>query len=97
MPKHAWISAPIVAFAGVALGILFGEVIGILGCLISSFIIFGIAVLKPKHDLVSLLVPLFAIIIFNPWSEFDTGLLLQVLFAGTITVVAIRLEKRYSE
>ncbi|WP_245618790.1 hypothetical protein [Methanogenium cariaci] len=46
----------------------------------------------------SLLVPLFAIIIFNPWGgEFSTGIIMQTLFAATITVIAIRLEKKYSQ
>ncbi len=100
VPKYAWISAPIVAFAGIAINIAvggnLGENIGIAGCILSSFIILGIAILKPKHDLVSLLTPLFAIIIFNPWSEFNRGLLMQTLFAATIVVIAVRLEKRYS-
>ncbi|GAB7016056.1 hypothetical protein [Methanogenium cariaci] len=98
LPKHAWVSVPIIAFAGIAIGIL-SQVnsVGIGGCIISSFILCGIAYLKPKKDLVSLLVPLFAIIIFNPWGEFSTGIIMQTLFAATITVIAIRLEKKYSQ
>ncbi|WAI01589.1 hypothetical protein [Methanogenium organophilum] len=98
LPKYAWVSVPIIAFAGIAIGIIFDMyTIGIWGCIISSFILCGIALLKPKRDLVSLLVPLFAIIIFNPWSEFTTGPLMQILFALTIMVIAVRLEKRYSQ
>jgi len=98
LPKYAWVSAPIIAFAGIALGMIIDmNTIGIGGCIISSFILCGIALLKPKRDLVSLLVPLFAIIIFNPWSEFSTGLTMQILFAATVTIIAIRLEKRYSQ
>ena len=98
LPKYAWVSAPIIAFAGIAVGTLLDiNAIGIGGCIISSFIICGIALLKPKRDLVSLLVPLFAILIFNPWSEFTTGPIMQILFAATITVIAVRLEKRYSQ
>lgn len=97
LPKNAWVSVPIIAIAGIAIGILLDiNSIGIGGCIISSFILCGIALLKPKRDLVSLLVPLFAIIIFNPWSEFNTGLVMQVLFAVTITIISVRLEKQYS-
>ncbi len=98
LPKYAWASVPIIAFAGIGIGIL-SQVnsVGIGGCLISSFILCAIAYLKPKKDLVSLLVPLFAIIIFNPWSEFTTGPVMQILFAITITIIVVRLEKRYSE
>ena len=95
LPKNAWVSVPIIAFAGAATGILLDiNPIGIWGCIISSFILCGIAYLKPKKDLVSLLVPLFAILIFNPWSEFTTGPIMQILFAITITIIAIRLERR---
>ncbi|MDE4907542.1 hypothetical protein L0665_02780 [Methanogenium marinum] len=120
LPKYAWVSVPIIAFAGIAIsmlsiwtanpGVTFIEIItdivpkesfltfaGIWGCIISSFILCGIAYLKPKKDLVSLLVPIFAIIIFNPWSEFTTGPIMQILFAITITVIAVRLEKKYSD
>ena len=97
LPKNTWASVPIIAFAGIVIGI-FSDVssIGIWGCIISSFILGSIACLKPKRDLVSLLVPLFAILIFNPWSEFNTGSVMQILYAITITVVAVRLEKQYS-
>lgn len=97
LPGHAWASVPVIAFAGVAAAIILDmDSIGIGACIIASFILCGIALLKPKRDLVSLLVPLFAIIIFNPWSEFTTGTVMQVLFAATITIIAVRLEKRYS-
>lgn len=101
LPKNAWISVPLIAFAGIIIGIIlpfdsFLKSIGIWGCVISSFILCGIALLKPKRDLVSLLVPLFAILIFNPWSEYSSGPIMQILFAATITVIAIRLEKKYS-
>ena len=97
LPKYAWASVPIIAFAGITIGILTNVFpVGIGGCLISSFILCGLAYLKPKKDLVSLLVPLFAIIIFNPWSEFTTGPIMQILFAITITIIVVRLEKKYS-
>lgn len=97
LPQYAWVSVPIIAFAGIAIGVIFDmDMIGISSCILSSFILCGIALLKPRRDLVSLLVPLFALIIFNPWSEFTTGLVMQVLFAATITIIAVRLEQRYS-
>ena len=40
---------------------------------------------------------MYAVIIFNPYAEFDTGLVLQLLYALTITGVGIRLEKRFSQ
>ncbi|WFN35486.1 hypothetical protein L1S32_05090 [Methanogenium sp. S4BF] len=101
LPEYAWLSVPVIAFAGIVIGIILpvnilSGSVGVWGCIISSFILCGIALLKPKRDLVSLLVPLFAIIIFNPWSEFTTGPIMQILFAATITIIAVRLEKNYS-
>ena len=96
-----WLIVPVIAFAGIILGVVLSDVpvladSGIFSCVIASFVLGVMAFLKPRRDIVALLVPLFAILIFNPWSEYMTGPVTQILFAGTITVVAWRLEKRFS-
>ncbi|WP_319642503.1 hypothetical protein [Methanovulcanius yangii] len=96
-----WLIVPAIAFIGIILGIVFFNVpivsdSGIYSCVIASFILGALAFLKPRRDIVAVLVPVFAILIFNPWSEVATGPVTQILFAGTITVVAWRLEKRFS-
>ena len=100
----AWLVVPAVSLGGIVLGALFSmqnnPVLanpGVLGCIAASFILAIIAYLKPKRDIVALLAPMYAVIIFNPYSEFETGLLMQLLYALTITGVGIRLEKRFSE
>ena len=96
-----WLIVPAIAFIGIILGIVFFNVpvvadIGIYSCVLASFILGALAFLKPRRDIVAILVPLFAILIFNPWSEVATGPVTQILYAATITVVAWRLEKRFS-
>ena len=96
-----WLIVPGIAFAGIILGIALSGIpvlaeSGVYSCIIASFVLGAMAFLKPRKDLVAILVPVFALLIFNPWSEFETGLMTQILFALTITVVAWRLEKRFS-
>lgn len=104
VPDWAWISVPAVSLGAVAVSVVLvylqvsGSYLpGILGCVVASFILAGIALLKPRRDIVSLLAPMYAIIIFNPFGGFNIeGIMLQLLYAITITAVAYRLEKRYS-
>ncbi len=96
-----WLIVPVISFAGIILGFVLSGVpvlenSGVYSCVIASFILGVMAFLKPRRDIVALLVPLFAVLIFNPWSAYTTGPVTQVLFAGTITVVAWRLEKKFS-
>ncbi|HDQ08343.1 MAG TPA: hypothetical protein ENN44_06140 [Methanoculleus sp.] len=96
-----WIIVPAIAFAGIILGLVFSGVpilsnTGIFACMIAAFVLGALALRKPRRDIVALLVPVFAVIIFNPWGEFNTGPAVQILFAGTLIVVGWRLEKRFS-
>ena len=101
--KKIWVVVPLVSFAGIIIGFLFNEnpvmgYFGVAGCIISSFILGGMAFVNEKKDIVALLAPLYAIIIFNPWSEFNTGYVMQVLYSLTILVVTVRFVLRfYSE
>jgi hypothetical protein len=100
----AWLVVPAISFGGIILGVLLSAQDnsllgnpGVLGCIAGSVLLALIAYLKPKKDVVALLAPMYAVIIFNPYAEFDTGLVLQLLYALTITGVGIRLEKRFSQ
>lgn len=101
--KKTWILVPAISFAGIIIGFFFSNVpvlgyFGVAGCVISSFILGGLAYLNEKKDIVALLAPLYAIIIFNPWSEYSTGYVMQALYSLTILVVTLRFVSRfYSE
>lgn len=98
---YAWTSVPVISFAGIIITIVFINdpilmYAGMVGCLIASFALALIAYFKPKKDIVSLLAPLYALIIFNPWSEFSRGLVMQIMYAVTILVITWRLEKKFN-
>lgn len=107
LPATAWPIVPIIVFGGIALdfalktvGILAGESVlldvGVWGCVAGSVLLSVIAFFRPKKDLVSLLTPMYAALIFNPFSGFENTTLLKVLYAVTITVVSFRLDRQYS-
>lgn len=98
--KNAWILVPVISFLGIIIGVLFqgNPVImysGVIGCVLASFLLGAMAYVNPKKDIVSLLAPLYALVIFNPWSEFSTGFLMQLLYSLTILVVVLRFKKRF--
>lgn len=98
--KYAWTLVPIISFSGIFIGIGFQDnpvlmYSGEIGCILSSFLLGAMAALNPKKDIVALLAPLYSLIIFNPWSEYSTGLVMQVLYSLTILVVVVRFKKRF--
>jgi len=101
--KKTWILVPAVSFVGIFVGFIFNDdpllvFSGIWGCIVSSFILGFLAYTNEKKDIVALLAPMYAIIIFNPWSDYNTGYLMQVLYSLTILVVTLRFAARfYSE
>lgn len=99
--KYKWLIVPAIAFIGIILGVLFFDnpflgYAGSAGCVIASFILAYTAYKMPKKDLLSLLTPVYAILIFNPFSEFSSGLIMQFLYAVTLLAIAYRLEKRFN-
>lgn len=100
--RYAWTTVPIISLLGILISVLFTghpqlKYAGIAGCVIASFALALIAYFKPRKDIVSLIAPLYAVIIFNPWSEFTKGFTMQLLYAITIILITWRLERRFSE
>jgi hypothetical protein len=97
------IAVPAFSFGGTGVGILleeFGyiENAGLFywGCLIGSFILAYLAWVKPRKDIVSLLAPMYAVIIFMAAVEITPNIILQLLFAASLTVLVVRLNIRFS-
>jgi hypothetical protein len=97
------IAIPAFSFGGAALG--YGlQVLGVIpdagefywGCVIGSVLLAYLAWLKPRKDIVSLLAPLYALIIFILPLELRPNLVLQVLFAASITILMVRLNVRFN-
>jgi hypothetical protein len=97
------IAVPAFSFGGTGVGILL-ERAGYIsdagffywGCLIGSFILAYLAWRMPRKDIVSLLAPMYAVIIFMATWEMKPTILLQVLFAASLTILVIRLNRRFS-
>jgi hypothetical protein len=97
---HLWILVPALAWGGIAAGFLLRSPPillspGSLGCVLGSFAIAALAITRQRKDIVSLLTPIFAVIIFIAPLETPPGLPMQVLYAATLTALVIRLERRF--
>ncbi|WP_298667297.1 hypothetical protein [uncultured Methanofollis sp.] len=104
--SRAWRVVPLVSFGGILVSaiaiVAVGDpillvthpfwTVGRVACIVAAFILGAIAYSTERKDLVSLMAPLFAIIIFVI-GDFSTGPMMQVLFAATITFLAMRVEK----
>jgi len=94
--RYAWLLVPATSFGGIALRYLADSFLaGIAGCVLGSFIIAALAYLKPRRDVVSLFAPVYAVIIFFGLENAPTDVTLW-LFAVSISILALRLEKRFS-
>lgn len=97
------IAIPMFCFGGTALGILL-EDLGYIedaglffwGCLVGAFLLAYLAWGKPRKDIVSLLAPMYAFIIFFATWEMKPTVILQLLFGISLTVLVVRLNRRFS-
>lgn len=102
-----WLAVPVVSFGGIALSALAiaatGEQmlvdhplwgIGLWANVVASFMLCAYAYTRTRKDVVALLAPMYAVIIFLV-GDFSTGPIMQVLFAASISVLAVRVEKRF--
>jgi hypothetical protein len=105
--SRAWISVPVVSLGmvGLALGLTVAGIagwesaadIGRAGCVLGSILLAAIAYVKPRKDIVALLTPLYALIIFFLDPDLGKTVMMQILYAISITILAVRLERRFSQ
>ena len=96
------LAVPAFSFGGAAVAILF-DVLGIpldfhypaFGCVIASIILAYLAWLRPKKDIVAISTPIYSIIFFIVPGDFSIGILLQLLYAVSLTALLIRLKYRF--
>jgi len=87
----------VIGFGGISIGMASGNVgIGIWTCVIVAFMVGGVAYCMPRRDIVALLVPMFGLIIFNPYNEISTDFPMQFGFMITIILASVRLFKRFN-
>ncbi|MDI9632703.1 MAG: hypothetical protein QFX32_01440 [Methanolinea sp.] len=66
------------------------------GSVLGSFVLAIVALQKPRKDIVSLCAPIFAIFVFVVPLETKPSLLLQALYAASLTALSARLHLRFS-
>ncbi|PKL60419.1 MAG: hypothetical protein CVV33_02780 [Methanomicrobiales archaeon HGW-Methanomicrobiales-4] len=66
------------------------------GCIVGSFVLAYLARIKKKLDIVSLLTPVYATIIFLGL-EIKPNMVLQTLFAASMTILLYRLHMEFSK
>ncbi|HEU17324.1 MAG TPA: hypothetical protein ENO06_01180, partial [Methanolinea sp.] len=102
--RYLSIAVPLTSFGGIALAISL-QYLGLIadageffwGCVIGAFCLGYLAWIKPRRDIVALLAPFYAILIFFlPFEIGRPNLVLQLLFAISITILVVRLNKRFS-
>jgi hypothetical protein len=84
----------LLTYLGVNLPIPGFELPGILGCIIASFLLSGMAFADPRRDLVSMITPLYALIFFVLPSDIPKELPLMVLYTVTLIILTARLQYR---
>lgn len=96
------ISIPALSFGGIIVAYALEQVKVIAdagtfvwGCVAASFLLGYFAYIKPKKDLVAICTPLYGIILFLIPGDIPHTLLLQLLFAVTVTVLLIRLNRKF--
>jgi hypothetical protein len=95
------LGVPVLAFGSVLTGILtwkMGYAINFayfsIGCVLASFLLAYLAWIRPKKDIVAVTTPIYAIIFFFVPNDFS-GVLLQLLYAVSLTFLLIRLKYRF--
>jgi hypothetical protein len=93
---------PIVSFGGILVAVMLEET-GVIenagefawGCLAGSFMLGYLAYIKPKRDIVAFCAPIYGVIFFLVPVENPRPVLLQFLFAVSITILLVRLNRRF--
>jgi hypothetical protein len=96
---RTWLLVPAISFGGILVSQISPllSLAGTVGCVLASFLLAFLAFRKPKRDIVSLLTPLYAVLIFYSPGDMMYLLLIQLLYAASITVLVIRLNARFSQ
>jgi hypothetical protein len=101
-PRSLEIAVPLVSFGFTFAGILLWQA-GItisfqffaIGCLIGSCILAYLAWIRPRKDIVALSTPLYAFIFFVVPTDYSAGVILQLLYAFSLTILLVRLKNRF--
>lgn len=102
--RYLEIAIPLLSFGCTLIGmLLWGTGIRIdfqyfaIGCVIASGILAYLAWTRPRKDIVALSTPIYALIFFLVPSDYQTGIILQLLCAAGLTILLFRLNRRFAD
>lgn len=98
------IAVPLFSFGGALLAILFFQ-LGIsldfhypaTGFVIASCILAYLSWIRPKKDIVALTTPIYSLIFFFIPTDYETAIILQLLYATSLTILLVRLKYRFGK
>lgn len=102
--RYLELAVPAFSFGGAILALIFsgmGSSVDIryfaFGSVISSFVLAYLAWIRPRKDIVAMTTPIYSIIFFVAPSEIAVNLILELLYATSLTILLIRLKYRFGE
>jgi len=100
--RYLELAVPLLSFGATLAGVLSwqaGYQIGFqyfaFGCVIGSCLLAYLAWIRPRKDIVALSTPLYAFIFFVVPTDYASGLVLQLLYAVSLTLLLLRLKYRF--
>jgi len=103
-PRYLELAIPVLSFGAPLAGVLAwraGYEISFqyfaFGCLIGSVLLAYLAWIRPRKDIVALSTPLYAFIFFVVPTDYASGLVLQLLYALSLTLLLLRLKYRFGD
>jgi hypothetical protein len=96
------LAVPVLSFGGAFLAI-FSGMQGIvldfhysaLGCVLASCMLAYLAWLRPRKDIVALSTPIYSFIFFVVPTDISVGILLELVYAVSLTILLVRLKYRF--
>jgi len=96
------LAVPVLSFGGVILALLFSgpeSAFDIryfaLGCVMGSVALAYLAWIRPRKDIVALTTPVYSVLFFVVPSDFAVNVILELLYAVSLTILLIRLKVRF--
>jgi hypothetical protein len=88
-------AVPVVSFGGIIFAVVLQQADFVWGCVAGAFLLGYLAYIRPRKDIVALCAPIYAVIIFFLPGEIPHTLPLQLLFAASITILLVRLNRKF--
>lgn len=96
------LAVPVFSFGGALLALFLsgaGSTLDVryfaIGCVISSCILAYLAWIRPRKDIVALSTPIYAVIFFVAPSDMAVNIVLELLYAVSLTILLVRLKYRF--